>query len=151
MAEHCCLQPRELVAAAGSAGRDRRLVADQRAAAAGEDRRADGQACTVLLADAGGRAHDARAVRSDASADRDAAASGKLTTGGIEHKSNRRESVRREKCRRNRWEMLTMTHRRPRRHRITQLFNRRRASWFCKTSYQRYNSGESELKKEIPA
>ena len=37
----------------------------------------------------GGRTPDARAVRSDAAADRYAAASGKLTAGGIEHKSNR--------------------------------------------------------------
>ena len=89
MAEHSRLQPGKPLAAAGSAGRDRRLVTDQRAAAAGEDWRAAGQACTVLLADAGGRTPDARAVRSDAAADRYAAASGKLTAGGIEHKSNR--------------------------------------------------------------
>jgi hypothetical protein len=75
-------------AAAGSAGRDRRLVADQRAAEAGENGWATGKACPVLLADAGGRTPDARAFRSDAAADRDTAASGKLTTGGIERKAN---------------------------------------------------------------
>ena len=42
----------------------------------------DCQARPVLLADVGGRTPDARAVRSDAAADRDAAASGKLTAGG---------------------------------------------------------------------
>ena len=89
MAQHSCLQPWEPLAATGSAGRDRGLVADQRAAEAGENGWATGIACKVLLADAGGRTPDARAVRSDAAADRDAAASGKLTAGGIEHKSNR--------------------------------------------------------------
>ena len=75
-----------MVDTACSAGRDRRLVADQRAAEAGENGWASRKACPVPLADAGGRAPDARAVHSDAAADRDAAASGKLTAGGIERK-----------------------------------------------------------------
>ena len=37
VAQHSCLQPWEPLAAAGSAGRNRRLVADQRAAEAGEN------------------------------------------------------------------------------------------------------------------
>jgi hypothetical protein len=44
------------LAAAGAAEADRRLVADQLAATAGEDRRQAGQARAVLLADAG-RSH----------------------------------------------------------------------------------------------
>ena len=76
-------------AAAGSAGRDRRLVADQRAAEAGENGWATGKACPVLLADAGGRTPDARAFRSDAAADRDAAASVKLMANRNAGKLNR--------------------------------------------------------------
>ena len=41
------------------------------------------------LADAGGRTSDARAVRSDAAENCNAAASGKLTAAGIEPKANR--------------------------------------------------------------
>jgi len=89
MAQHSGLQLREPLAAAGAAGRDRGLVTDQHAAAAGEDRRAAGQACTVLRADAGGRTPDARAVRSAAAADRDAAASSKLATRHNAGKLNR--------------------------------------------------------------
>jgi len=47
-----------------------------------------GKAFPVLPADAGGSTPDARVVRRDATADRDPAASGKLTAGGIERKSN---------------------------------------------------------------
>ena len=88
MAQHSRSQPGQPLEAAGTAGRDRRLVADQPAAEAGKDRWAIGEARAVLLADAGGRTPDARAVRS-AAADRDVAASGKLTAGGNARKSNR--------------------------------------------------------------
>ena len=54
-----------------------------------KDRWANGQACTVLLADAGGRASVARAVCGDAAADRDAAAYGQLTTNRNAGKLNR--------------------------------------------------------------
>jgi len=52
--------------------RDRRLVSDQPSAEVGEDGRAAGEACAVLLADAGGGTPDANTVRGDV------AASGKL-------------------------------------------------------------------------
>jgi len=54
------------------------LVADQLAAAVGEDGRAAGKACAVLLADAGGRTFDAHTVRGDVTQDRVVAAAGKL-------------------------------------------------------------------------
>ena len=78
MAQHFGLQPGQPVAAAGPASRDRRLVSDQPAAAVGEDGRAAGKACAVLLDDAGGRTFDANTVRGDVTQDRDVAASGKL-------------------------------------------------------------------------
>ena len=55
---------------------DRELVADQLAAAVGEDRRTAGQACTLLLAAAGGEPSDAAAVWRHAAEDRDAAVAG---------------------------------------------------------------------------
>jgi hypothetical protein len=70
MAQHSYLQPWEPLAA-GAAGRDRRLVADQHAAEAGKDWWwATRKACPVLLADADGRTPDARAVCGEAAADR---------------------------------------------------------------------------------
>jgi len=80
-AEPAGLQPGEFVVAAGVTPANRELVADQLAAAASEDRRTAGQTCALLLAIAGGRTPDARAVRSDAGSDRAAAASGKLRAG----------------------------------------------------------------------
>ena len=47
-----------------------KLVADEPAAKAGEDRRAAVEACALLLAIAGGRTSDAAAVRGDAGPDR---------------------------------------------------------------------------------
>ena len=64
------LQPGESVATAGVAPRNRKLVADEPAAKAGEDRRAAVEACALLLAIAGGRTSDAAAVRGDAGPDR---------------------------------------------------------------------------------
>jgi hypothetical protein len=61
------------VAAAGTAEEDRPLVADQRAAAVGQDRRACSETCLVLLALAGRGASNAAPVRGDGAADRGAA------------------------------------------------------------------------------
>src|ERR1035437_3777746 len=81
VAEPDRLQPREFVAAAGVAGAGRHLVADQLAAAPGEDRRAVDQACPVLLAPAGGESSDAAALRKHAAEDRDAAVASGI--GGV--------------------------------------------------------------------
>ena len=73
MAERDRLQFGQPVAAIGAAGTDRSLVADQLAAAVGEDRRAFNKACSLLLAAAGGESSDAAALREHAAKDRDAA------------------------------------------------------------------------------
>ena len=57
------LQPRQPVAAAGTATKHQELVADELAAAADEDRRAAGQACPLLLVAAGRGASEPAAVR----------------------------------------------------------------------------------------
>jgi hypothetical protein len=49
VAQHSCLQPGESVAKAGTSSRHLRLVSDQLAAAVGEDGRATGKTCAVLL------------------------------------------------------------------------------------------------------
>ncbi len=61
------------MATAGSARADREVVANQLAAAAGENRRAFNKACTLLLAVAGGESSDAAALREHAAENRDAA------------------------------------------------------------------------------
>jgi hypothetical protein len=61
-AEPAGLQLGEPVAAAGVAQANRELVADQLAAAVGEDRRASGEARPVLLAAVGGEPSDAAAL-----------------------------------------------------------------------------------------
>lgn len=48
-AQHSRLQLGECLAEAGAAGRDRKLVVDQPAAAVGQDGRTTGEACSVLL------------------------------------------------------------------------------------------------------
>jgi hypothetical protein len=65
--------PGEPVAAAGPAEEDRPLVADPRAAASGQDRRAFGEPGPGLLALAGRGAADTAPVRDDGAADRGAA------------------------------------------------------------------------------
>ena len=70
LAEPGRLQLGKPVAAAGPVGEDRELVADQLGAAAGEDRRQAGQACVVLLADAGREPPHAAVVREHGPADR---------------------------------------------------------------------------------
>ena len=62
MAERDRLQPRDSVAAVGVASTNRDLVADQFAAAFGENRRSIGQARTVLLAVVGGEPSHATVV-----------------------------------------------------------------------------------------
>ncbi len=57
------------VAPSGAAQENRRLVADELAAAAGENRRPAGQACPLLLAPAGRGASAPALVWPDASAD----------------------------------------------------------------------------------
>ena len=70
------LQPGEFVPAAGATPANRELVADESAAAAGEDRRTAGQTCALLLAIVGGRTSDEAAVWEYGAADRGAVASG---------------------------------------------------------------------------
>ena len=69
MAQHSGLQPGESVSTAGAAERNRNVVVDQLAAAAGEDRRTVGKARAVLLADAGGRTPDESTVLGDVAQD----------------------------------------------------------------------------------
>jgi hypothetical protein len=66
------------VAAAGATDAGRHLVADQLAAAVGENWRTVGQACSLLLAVAGGKSPGAALVCRDARENRNAAG-----TGGI--------------------------------------------------------------------
>ena len=75
MAECDRLQPRDPVAALGAAQRSRQLVADQLAAAIGENRRSIGQARMIRLVAPGGKSSDAAALWRDAPADRSAAGS----------------------------------------------------------------------------
>ena len=78
MAQHSGLQPGESVAEAGPSSRHLRLVSDQFAAAVGEDGRATGKACAVLLDDVGGRTPDANQILSNVAKDCAVASSGKL-------------------------------------------------------------------------
>ena len=64
------------MAVAGAADEDRHLVADQLAAAAGEDGWTAGEACPLLLAFAGGEPSDEAALWEYGAADRGAVASG---------------------------------------------------------------------------
>ncbi len=63
------------MAATGFAAKDWELVLDEPPAATGEDRRALGETCPLLLADVGREPSDAASVGSDGGADRGAAAS----------------------------------------------------------------------------
>jgi Transposase DDE domain group 1 len=66
----------KLVGAAGAGDADREVVADQLAAAVGEDRRTAHQTCALLLVGAGGEASDAAVVCRHAAEDRGAAIAG---------------------------------------------------------------------------
>jgi hypothetical protein len=57
------------VATVGTAEEDREVVVDELAAAVGEDRRAAGETCTVLLAALGGKSSDEAVVYGDGGAD----------------------------------------------------------------------------------
>jgi len=70
LAERHRLQPGEPVAAAGATEENRQVVADELAAAAGENGRSAGEACPILLALAGREPSDAPAVRGHAAPDR---------------------------------------------------------------------------------
>jgi hypothetical protein len=72
VAERDGLQPGKPLAAAGAAEADQQLVADELAAAAGENGRSAGETCPVLLTTAGRRAPEAEAVRQHAAKDRGA-------------------------------------------------------------------------------
>ena len=63
------------MAAAGAAAKDRELVADEFAAAAGEDGRTAGEACPVLLVAVSGKPFDETFICQHAGADRWAIAS----------------------------------------------------------------------------
>jgi hypothetical protein len=80
------LQPRQPMAAAGAAEEDRELVADEFAATAGENGRAIGEACPVLLADAGGEPSDEAAVWRHGAAARCAGGTGWVELGGAQIK-----------------------------------------------------------------
>src|ERR1700674_3433948 len=78
VAERDGLQPGEPVAAVGAAEEDWSLVADELATAAGEDGRAVGETCPVLLAPVGRGPSDAPGVRGDSAADLGDAITGRL-------------------------------------------------------------------------
>ena len=113
----------KFVAEAGAAKGNRKVVAYQPSAEAGEDGRAVGEARAVLLADAGGRAPDARAVRSNVATDRDVAASGELRTDREASKSNRGGERRRKECLRNRRGTISITRSSPGRRGIAPFFD----------------------------
>ena len=62
MAERDCIQPGESLATMGVAEEDQELVADKFKAALGQDRRAAGETCALLLAFAGRRAPKSEAI-----------------------------------------------------------------------------------------
>jgi hypothetical protein len=78
VAECDCLQPGESVAAAGAAEENRQVVADQLAAAAGEDGRSAREARPLLLAAAGREPSHLPPLRVHAAADRVAALAGRI-------------------------------------------------------------------------
>ena len=69
MVERDRIQLEQPVAAVGDAEGIRNVVVDQLAAAAGEDRRPVGKACSLLLAAPGGESSDVAPVRKHAAAD----------------------------------------------------------------------------------
>ena len=78
MVERDRIQRGQSVAVVGAAEGNRYVVVDQPTTTVGEDGRATGKACAVLLADAGGRTPDKSTVRGDVAQDRAVVASGKL-------------------------------------------------------------------------
>jgi len=90
--------PREPVAAAGAADAGCHLVADQLAAAAGENRRAFDKACPVLLVAAGRESSHAPALRKHAAEDRGAAVAGGMRRPAEWSRFRWREMEERDKC-----------------------------------------------------
>ena len=80
MAEPDRLQLGKPVAAAGATEEDQQLVADEFAAAAGENGRTAGETCAILLAFAGRRALEPEAVQQHAANDLGTAAARRLAT-----------------------------------------------------------------------
>ena len=87
------IQPGQPVAAAGAAEGNRNVVINQFAAAAGENRRAAGKACPLLLAIAGGEPSHASLVRKHAAADGGFAAVGRVGAAARRNQSGRRRGV----------------------------------------------------------
>ena len=75
-----------IVATAGAARADREVVADQLAAAVGEDRRTAHPTCALLLVAVGGEPSDAAVVCRHAAKDHDAAVASGI--GGLQRAAN---------------------------------------------------------------
>ena len=82
------------MAAAGAAEANRNVVINQFAAAAGEDGRAAGKACPLLLAIVGGKPSDATPVRKHAAAHGGSAAASRVDAPGTRNQSERRRRLR---------------------------------------------------------
>jgi len=87
------IQPGQPVAAAGAAEGNRNVVINQFAAAAGENRRAAGKACPLLLAIAGREPSHAALVRKHAAADGGFAAASRVGAAARRNQSGRRRGV----------------------------------------------------------
>ncbi len=92
LAECDRLQSGQPVATASVAEEDWELVADELAAAAGEDGRSAGETCALLLAFAGRRTSESEAVRQHAENDRGVAAAGRLANQDRKQTSARKPS-----------------------------------------------------------
>src|SRR2546427_8247423 len=90
LAECDRLQSGQPVATASVAEEDWELVADELAAAAGEDGRLAGETCALLLAFAGRRTSGSEAVRQHAENDRGVAAAGRLANQDRKQTSGRK-------------------------------------------------------------
>ena len=95
LSERDCLQSGEPGATAGTAEENRQVVADQLAAATGEDGRQAGQARPVLLADAGREPPDAAVVREHGPADRSAGGGDRVAGGCVLQNSTKAKGGRR--------------------------------------------------------
>ncbi len=104
LAERDCLKPREPVAAAGAAEAEQQLVADELAAAAGEDRRAADQTRSQLLAALGGESSDTAAVWSHGGPDHCATLASRLGEPQTGADFGDEGGWGKEKCRRSRSE-----------------------------------------------
>src|SRR6202022_896686 len=89
------LQPREFVPAVGAADEGRHLVANQLAAAVGEDRRTAHPTCALLLVAVGRGAPDAAVVWRHAAEDRNAAVASGI--GGLQSAANFGDEIGRQR------------------------------------------------------